>query len=275
MGAGMGRTWAAAMAVTVGLGLAGCGPAVLAPHLATAPQLAAQGANLSDDDLTRLVSRLAEAAGEVGAELDPAKLRQTNQALTRDRAMRDKAYQTSDRIIDRWFNRPDKADAIPRLSEQDLQTLKRTLQPGDVIQCGNDGSFIHGVFYVGNDVIIHALAEPMNGKRLIGVVKETLTAYTTRVARDQIVVLRPRWTPAKLKTAVAFAEAQVGKGYDTLFLTESPDRFYCTELVYKILTTAKVARIQPRMVNDAWPVVMNEQLRQSPDLSVVYRKNHD
>jgi hypothetical protein len=275
MEAFMGRRASLAAVWALGLGLVGCGAPAIAPMMTAAPMVDAQGANLSDDDVTRLVRLISAEAGQSGANLDPAKLRKANQDLIRDRALREKAYKTSDTIIDRLFNRPGKADAIPRLNAQDMQTFKSKLQAGDVIQCGNDGSFIHGVFYVGRDVIIHALAEPMNGKRMIGVVKETLTDYFARVERDQVVVLRPHWSPAQLKTAVAFAEAQVGKGYDSLFLTESPDRFYCTELVYKTLTAAKVARIQPRLVKDAWPIVMNEELRQSPDLSVVYTKNHD
>ncbi len=257
------------------LGLVGCGAPVMAPMLAATSLVDTQGANMSDDDVFKLVRLLSEEPGQSGVTIDPAKLRKANQALVKDKAAREKAYPTSDKIIERLFGRPGKVDAIPRLSAQDMQVFKSKLQPGDVIQCGNDGSFIHGVFYVGQDVIIHALAENMRGKKMIGVIKETLTDYFARVERDQVVVLRPKWSPAQLKTAVTYAETQVGKGYDSLFLTESADRFYCTELVYQTLTAAKVARIQPRMVKDAWPVVMNEEIRRSPDLKVVYTKNHD
>ena len=256
------------------LSVVGCGTPVLAPLGPIDAGLAAAGANITDADVFSLVRMLSDEGGQSGVTLDPAKLRKANQQLTNDKTLREQAYTKSDPIVQRVFGMPGKPDALPRLNAQDMQAFKSALQPGDVIQCGNDGSFIHGVFYVGNDVIIHALAEPMNGKKMVGVLRETLTGYFERVERDSVVVLRPHWTPAQLKTGIAYAESQVGKGYDTLFLTNSQDRFYCTELVYKILTTATVARIQPRLVKDAWPVVMNEELRKSPDLTVVYTKNH-
>ncbi|MBC7544037.1 MAG: hypothetical protein H7338_15035 [Candidatus Sericytochromatia bacterium] len=255
------------------LSMAGCGAPVVPPMSLGDSALSAQGADLKDEDVFALVRLLSGENGQA-AHLDPAKIRKANKTLSTDKPLRDKAYKVADPIIYKVFSRPGKTDAVPPLSAQDMQTLKASLQPGDVIQCGNDGSFIHGVFYVGNDVIIHALAETINGKPMVGVIKETLTGYFDRVDRDTVVVLRPQWTPGQLKTGIAYAQAQVGKGYDSLFLTESADRFYCTELVYKTLTIAKVARIQPRYVKDAWPIVMNEEIRQSPDLKVVYTKNH-
>ncbi|MNY66720.1 hypothetical protein D3C86_2041930 [compost metagenome] len=58
-------------------------------------------------------------------------------------------------------------------------------------------------------------------------------------------------------------------------MTDADDRFYCTELVYRVLTRTGVAKVEPHRAKGAWRLVMNEDFRKSPDLAVVYRFNHD
>lgn len=199
--------------------------------------------------------------------------RQLNRDLHRDATLRAQAYAVAEPLVKQYMLQPGKADDLPRLSPARLAEMQTILQPGDVVQCGNDGSFIHALLYLGNDRIIHALAQPGNGRGMAGVVQETLSGYFARVERDQAVVLRPTWTATKLAKAKAYAEAQVGKPYDTLFLTDADDRFYCTELVTATLTKAGVARIEPQLAKGIWHVVTNDDLRRSPDLKVVYRYN--
>lgn len=199
--------------------------------------------------------------------------RQLNQDLNKDPALRTQAYPVAEPLVKQIMLRPGQTDDVPRMPSARFAEMQRLLQPGDVVQCGNDGSFIHALLYLGNDRIIHALAQPGNGREMAGVVQETLSGYFARVERDQAVVLRPKWKAASLAKARAYAQAQVGKPYDTLFLTDSDDRFYCTELVATTLTKAGVARIEPQLAKGIWQVVTNDDLRRSPDLKVVYRYN--
>lgn len=177
--------------------------------------------------------------------------------------------------VKRHFSKPSKKDTIAPVRGAELEALKATLQPGDVIQCGNDGSFVHAIMYLGDDKIVHALAQAGFGKSSIGVRAETLTEYFNRTERDKVVVLRPKWTPEQLGIAHDYAMSQVGKKYDTLFLTDSDDRHYCTELVYQCLTRAGVAKIQPKLAKFKWRLVTNEEIRKSADLQLVSRRNAD
>lgn len=196
-------------------------------------------------------------------------------SLVKSQALRTLAYKLSYLPVKAHFSKPGKQDAIPPISAADRQRLMQALRPGDVIQCGNNGSFVHAAFYLGDDRIVHALAQAGFGKKMIGVIEEKLSDYLDRVDRDKFVVLRPRWTSETLAQGIALARAQVGKDYDTVFVTDSDDRLYCTELVYHVLTRTGAARVEPHVAKAKWRIIMNEDLRKSPDMQVVYRLNHD
>lgn len=195
------------------------------------------------------------------------------QSMVKSSVLRGIGYGLAAWPVKRHFSKPSAKDTIAPVRGAELEALKASLQPGDVIQCGNDGSFVHAIFYLGDDRIVHALAQAGFGKKSIGVIDETLTAYFNRVERDKVVVLRPKWTPEQLGIAHDYAMAQVGKKYDTLFLTDSDDRHYCTELVYQCLTRAGVAKIQPKVAKFKWRLVTNEEIRRSADLQLVSRRN--
>lgn len=263
--------------------MTGCGTQATLTPLAPASSQAASLQTGSTQTMARikhllpdLTVRFLNQKNPKDFQLAPAEaqaFRQLNRDLHRDPALRAQAYTVAEPLVKQFMQKPDKADDLPRISAARLAEMQKILQPGDVIQCGNDSSFIHALLYLGNDVIIHALAQSGNGRGMVGVVRETLSEYFTRVERDQAVILRPTWTAAKLTKAKAYAGAQVGKQYDTLFLTDSDDRFYCTELVAATLTKAGVARIEPQLAKGIWQVVTNDDLRRSPDLKVVYRYN--
>lgn len=271
------------------LSLAGCGyepPAT--SQLASSDDATLAANSISSGDRSRLAAIVEQLSGdfhgdtslaaEGASKTDPLigpRAGILYRALDKSEVLRKVAYKLSTAIVQRHFSKPGTVDAVPPIGAQDRAALSRTLQPGDVIQCGNNSSFVHVIFYLGDDVIVHALAQEGFGRKMIGVREETLTAYLDRAERDKVVVLRPRWTPDKLADAIAFAKAQVGKDYDTLFMTDAGDRFYCTELVYRILTRTGVARVEPHKAKAGWRLVMNEDFRKSPDLSVVYRFNHD
>lgn len=189
--------------------------------------------------------------------------------------LRKAAYAVADVIVRRHFSKPGKQDDIPPLTPAQRAQVSAALQPGDVIQCGNNSSFVHAAFYLGDDTIVHALAQAGNGKKMIGVLKESWSGYLERVHRDKVVVLRPHWTPEALATAREYALAQVGKDYDTLFMTDGDERLYCTELIYATLNKAGVARVEPHKAAIGWRIITNEDLRRSSDLQLVLKINHD
>ena len=197
-------------------------------------------------------------------------------ALGKSLMMRKAGYKLAEGPVLRHFSKPGQKDQIPPLSAAERAELDALLQPGDVIQCGNDGSFVHAIFYEGEGMIVHALAQSGFGTKMIGVRREPLAEYLDRAERDKVVVLRPRWTPEQLDAAVAYARAQVGKDYDPLFFTDADDRHYCTELVWAIVTRTGAARVEPHLAGKVhWRLVTNEDIRKSQDLTVVWRRNHD
>lgn len=56
--------------------------------------------------------------------------------------------------------------ANPRITvySAEYAALKGHLRPGDVILCGNDDSFVHGIVYLGNGEIVHSLAQEPIGR---------------------------------------------------------------------------------------------------------------
>ena len=190
--------------------------------------------------------------------------------------LRKAGYKLAEGPVLRHFSKPGVADQVPALSAAERTELLALLQPGDVIQCGNDASFVHAAYYEGNGIIVHALAQSGFGKKMIGVRREPLAENLERVERDKVVVLRAAWTPEKLDAAEAYAKAQVGKDYDVLFLTDVDDRHYCTELIFAILTRTGAAKVEPHLASKAkWRLITNDDLRKSPDMDVVWRRNHD
>jgi len=83
-------------------------------------------------------------------------------------------------IGETWYNRliklPTKymfakdhpeAKPNPRITvdSAEFALLEKTLKPGDLILCGNDDSFVHGIVYIGNGEIVHSLAQDWPGRK--------------------------------------------------------------------------------------------------------------
>ncbi|HEY9765729.1 MAG TPA: YiiX/YebB-like N1pC/P60 family cysteine hydrolase [Chroococcales cyanobacterium] len=264
----------------------GCGTITPSANLRTSSaDSAIQAESLSNPDKTELLSNVNDNAETFSEGVKEPQSASTGsrgnliyRALAGSRILRSVGYLISAIPVQIKFNKPGKKvdpDPEPRMGSKEVETLLASLQPGDVIQCGNNGSFVHAIFYLGMDEIVHALAQPGNGKKMSGVIEEKLSGYFARVERDKVVVLRPHWTPEKLADALAYAKAQVGKDYDTLFLSDSDDRFYCTELVYSALKHSGVSKVAPHLTKRHWLLVTNEDFRSCPDLEVVYRFRHE
>lgn len=196
--------------------------------------------------------------------------------LGQDAQLRSQLYPYSDQMVIREYNKPSPADNVPPVSPAELQGLLARLQPGDVILCGNDQSFVHGILYLGQGQIVHSLAtQPDMPDKFRGVVQESLATYVARSERDTFVVLRPKGqTPASLAPALNYARQQVGKGYDSLFLNASDEKLYCTELVWKAFgKVARGPRVLPHQVQYGWEMVTVEDFMDSPDFDTVWTRN--
>jgi len=190
--------------------------------------------------------------------------------------VRSQAYPVANKKVIEEFNKPGHADQVAPVSAEELKYLMARMQPGDVILCGNDGSFVHSALYLGNGEIVHALAtQPDRPNDFYGVVKESLIGYTQRSDRDTFVVLRPKNVRSSdVQQAAQFALAQRGKTYDTLFLMHAGDRFYCTELVWQALQRmSNKPRVFPHKVQFGWEMVTVEDFMDSPDFQTVWERN--
>lgn len=193
--------------------------------------------------------------------------------LNKSKIAQNIAYKISNYPVKAKFNKKDKPDQLPRINEQQTNELLNVLKPGDLILCGNDASFVHAILYTGNGNIVHSLAS--KNPKYWGVVKEPLTQYLKRAERDKFVVLRDKNLDVnEFSKSVKYAEEQVGKPYDTLFLMNSETRFYCTELVYQAVMQMKnPPKIFPHKVKMGWVLITNEDIMDSPDLATVWTLN--
>lgn len=185
-------------------------------------------------------------------------------------------YPISDRIIKKEFNKPGVPDNVPRIDAASLAKMQSLLQPGDIILCGNNDSFVHAIVYLGNDQIIHALAQLTKTGDFVGTIKETLTNYVSRSHRDKFVVLRkPGITPTDVKRMSDYAHAQLGKSYDSMFLLNTEDRLYCTEIVYHaIRQIGATPRVYAHKAKYGWDLFTVEDIMDSPDLQTVWTYNY-
>lgn len=196
--------------------------------------------------------------------------------LNKSKTAQKVAYFFLDYPVRYQMNKGGKSDSTPRITQQEIQELRSKLQPGDIILCGNNSSFIHAILYFGNDVIIHSLATKVKtSQKFMGVVKESLEEYLIRSERDKFVVLRNKnLNQEELSKVYQYANKQIGKTYDTLFLLNSDTRFYCTELVYSsLMQLSTPPRMYPSKSKLGWKLIKNEDFMDSPDFETVWEFN--
>lgn len=253
------------------------------------PQLKAQAItpNASQQDLAKLLKHIyktrfaddknpTQLLDEINKALE-AEGTSIYQVLNTRPDVRKVAYPVGDQIVMSEFNKPSPADNVPPISATEVAQLLQKMKPGDVILCGNNKSFVHAALYVGNGQLIHSLAtQPDNPQRFVGVVREPLQTYVKRSERDTFVVLRySQLTAADAQKATDYANRQLGKGYDTLFLIEQEDRFYCTELVFRAIRHMnRPPRVLPHNEKYGWQMVSVEDFMDSPDFQTVWTRNY-
>lgn len=159
-------------------------------------------------------------------------------------------------------------DNMPNIDAKELNNMKSHVKPGDIILNGNDGSFIHGIMYVGKDeklqaqlekewnmpkgalkdeaLIIHSLVKDhategtINGKMQMvqpsgsGVHVDTMERFLIRHPRDVMLAVSIKGASDKdRQSAIDAAKSFVGKPYDRSFNTFDDSEMYCTETVMK------------------------------------------
>jgi hypothetical protein len=171
-------------------------------------------------------------------------------------------------LVDTVMGADSPADNMPPIDKKEINNMKSHIKAGDILLNGNDGSFIHGILYVGKDpqlqqqlekkwnlpagtlkdegIIIHSLLTDsdkevdVNGKKEIrkasgsGVNVDTIERYMERHPRDVMVAVEIKdSSEADRKLAIETAKSFVGKKYDRAFDTYDDKEMYCTETVMK------------------------------------------
>lgn len=171
-------------------------------------------------------------------------------------------------LVDTVMGGAGPTDNLPPIDKKELDNMKSHIKPGDIILNGNDGSFIHGILYVGKDsklqdqlekdwglskgalkdegLIIHSLIideekeVEVNGKKEkikpsgAGVHVDTIERFLLRHPRDVMLAVSPKDVSDKdRQSAVDAGKKLVGKGYDKSFNTYDDSEMYCTETVMK------------------------------------------
>lgn len=182
------------------------------------------------------------------------------------------------KLVDKYMTAPSPQDNLPPIDAKELNNLKANLKPGDVIMTGNNGSFIHGIVYVGQDkqlqadlekkwnmpagtlngegIILHSLAADhgaeveINGKKVqqpaggTGVIIDTIERYNARNPRDVMIAVGVKGaTEADRKAIIEEGKKMIGKGYDNGFNTFDDRDIYCTEFIYKATLAAPDTKV--------------------------------
>lgn len=146
----------------------------------------------------------------------------------------------------------------PPVAHRPLPALPE-LREGDVVLIGVDGAFWaemasgfsrpdrrngHGgvvVRGVGGALgVVHADGSPVEGAAKVRWV--SVAAFTAEA--DRVDILRPRDAALAARSA-AIARSYQGLRFDADFTLDTPDRLYCTELIWRALSAANGADIVP------------------------------
>lgn len=211
---------------------------------------------------------MVSASGQVGGNIYPSQFEATRYERARQSLNLDQSP-LWDKVVNKILSGSSEADDLPPIENAEIQHMKSRLQPGDILMNGNNGSFIHGILYVGQDaelqaqleaqwqlppgslkgegLIIHALASdssktlegPDGRKQFLasggtGVILDTIERYNQRHPRDVMLAVSVKdASAAERRAVVEEAKKMIGKPYDYSFNTVDDARMYCTEVVMK------------------------------------------
>ena len=117
--------------------------------------------------------------------------------------------------------------------QKDPIKIKKNLRKGDIILIGDletafsafiDEPITHSLIYVGNNKVIHAIAEGVEKARLEDILKSSTTLIILRIPKNG-------FNRRKIvRKAIFYAKKQIGKPYNFKFENKH-DRFFCSQLV--------------------------------------------
>lgn len=158
-----------------------------------------------------------------------------------------------------------------------IERVQKILEPGDIIARGYDSyldskfipdplSFSHGAIYLGNNTVIHAVAEGVN-----------LIHLYDFLQCDRMAVFRPknkRKLESLAKQAIEISKRLLGKNYD-FFFSDGDSAIYCFELVSLAYPTLDIKRVEVKKLFGLIRkhVYIAESLFRSKDLRCVLHFN--
>lgn len=145
------------------------------------------------------------------------------------------------------------------ISYDDYKTFTSTLIRGDIILRTYDhyldgaiipGFYSHAALYLGDDLIIHAVAD--------GIIYTDPYEFAKC---DGLAIIRPNVGYGFIERACKYAIDQLGKEYDFWFNFDNENTYCCTELVY--WSYKDVLPIKPKLIKKMFGTVQQEII--SPD----------
>lgn len=151
-------------------------------------------------------------------------------------------------------------DTHYKLKAEEKRMIINTIEPGDILlrvyynYLGSifiPGYWSHSALFDGPHHVIHMLGN--------GIVREDILKFMNC---DDIAILRYKGGIEKIQEAIEKAKNQLSKGveYDYDFNTETPEKFYCTELISYVY-------------NLSYPkdkMIFPDQFLKDPNLDIIY-----
>lgn len=124
------------------------------------------------------------------------------------------------------------------LSKWDIKNLKRNIESGDIILCGN--------YHEASSVLIpgimtHTIGYTHHGRCIHAIWSGVSYIWLRRVYRsyDSFILIRPRWKNREQKeTFMKFLVSQIWKPYDFFFWNSEKSGYFCTALINSWLSHA-------------------------------------
>ena len=203
--------------------------------------------------------------GEIGEPISNKQFDKTNFDKMRETLGLDNS-KTWFKVVDKIMGVDGEANNIPPISEKEIDNMKKHVKPGDIVLCGQDGSFIHGLVFVGKNpelqaqleknwgmpkgslkdesIIMHSLivdadkeVEFQGKKQTLkasgaGVHLDTMERYTQRHPRDAMMAISVKdASDADRQQVIEKSKQYIGRDYDRAFDTFDHKTMYCTEFV--------------------------------------------
>lgn len=172
--------------------------------------------------------------------------------------------------------------STPPVSEERRQKILDSLKPGDIILETNNNypmfqiaekiignsDFTHSAIYEGNGQMIEANTSHEDGT---GVARVDVAGYLE--GRMSVQIIRPPYkTEEDIKAALAYADSQIGKDYDSSFDYQNSDKQFCSELVAKSLEAMPNKIYTPTIKTFGRELALPDAFKEIEGAEVVYNE---